>query len=161
MRRYQAAALLIGAALAGCAGGSPIPGEQTADSPPESTTASETTTGTTDTTERTRTSKKSAPPGVPGSPINYDSTVRAAGPTSAQGAILRELAEFCGPDRCGVRVRIVGSGDCATDISPDPVYPGGTITITAKPCETTEETTTEESTEESSSEQSTSDTTGG
>ncbi|WP_229874425.1 hypothetical protein [Amycolatopsis deserti] len=146
------------ATLVGCAGGSPIPGEQTADSPPEVTTTTDTTgtgSGTTaDTTERTRTSKNN-PPGVPGSPINYDSTVRAAGPTSAQGAILRELAEFCGPDRCGVRVRIVGSGECVPDISPDPVYPGGTITITAAPCETTDETTTEES----SSERSTPDTT--
>ncbi|AIJ22258.1 hypothetical protein [Amycolatopsis methanolica] len=157
MRRYYAA-LLIGAALTGCAGGSPIPGEQTGDSPADTaatTTATGETTGTTPTSGHTRTSKNE-PPGVPGSPINYDSTVRAAGPTSAQGAILRELAEFCGPDRCGVRVRIVGSGECVPDISPDPVYPGGTITITAAPCETTDETTTEEST----SEESTSVTTG-
>ncbi|OXM72945.1 MULTISPECIES: hypothetical protein [Amycolatopsis] len=143
MRRYHGA-LLIGAALAGCAGGSPIPGEQPADSPAEITTTAETT-GTAVDPTTTRTSKRE-PPGVPGSPIDYDSTVRAAGPTSAQGAILRQLAQFCGPDRCGVRVRIVGSGDCATDISPDPVYPGGTITITAAPCEATDETTTEEST---------------
>ncbi|UQS23776.1 hypothetical protein L1857_13520 [Amycolatopsis thermalba] len=142
MRSYHGA-LLIGAALAGCAGGSPIPGEQPADSPAEVTTTETAGTGADPTTTRT---SKSEPPGVPGSPIDYDSTLLLAGVAGARAEILATLREECGPGLCGVKVVVSGRGECAASIGPDPVLPGGTITIRAKPCETTEETTAAEST---------------
>lgn len=155
MRRYHGG-LIVGAAcgaLVACAGGSPIPGEQPADSPVETTTRGGTDNPATTTRDRPQTSQtsKREPPGVPGSPIDYDSTVLAAGAKGARNSVLRELEEACGPGRCGVTVVIVGKGDCAARIAPDPVYPGGTVTVTATSCESTEESTPEESTAESSS----------
>ncbi|MDQ0376050.1 hypothetical protein [Amycolatopsis thermophila] len=154
MRRFPSV-LLIGAASAAvvaCGAKSPIPGEAPGDSSVEVTSTATGGTGggpAPGTTGRGTT--KGAAPGVPGSPIDYDSTVRVAGPESAQRAIRNELARICGPGRCGVTVRIVGSGKCVPDISPDPVRPGGTITITAGPCDQTGETGTEGSTSEESS----------
>ena len=152
--------LLIGAACAAtvaCGGGSPIPGEPgQVDSPVEVTTtggetSGATTTGTT--RERTRTSE-SKPPGVPGSPIDYDSTVLPAGARGARNSVLRELEEACGPGRCGVTVVIAGDGECAARIAPDPVSPGGTVTVTATACETTEESTADSSSAEETTESS-------
>jgi hypothetical protein len=78
-------------------------------------------------------------PGVPGSPIEYDSTLLGNIATDVQQSIEGELAGKCGPDRCGVRVEISyrGDGICATKIAPDPVRPQETITIDAGagPCE--------------------------
>lgn len=74
-------------------------------------------------------------PGVPGSPIDYDNTLFLAGPDGAKAGIERELAEKCGPDRCGVTVVIEqrGDGNCVTEISPRPVDPGGTVTVYVGP----------------------------
>lgn len=82
------------------------------------------------------------PPGVPGSPIDYDSTVSGGGyrsPADVRETITGELASTCGPKLCGVTVDIVGEGECTGAIGPDPVDPGGTITIAAKSCEALEE----------------------
>jgi hypothetical protein len=80
-------------------------------------------------------------PGVPGSPIDYDSTILGApGGVSPKGAKanveaeLDELDDKCKTNRCGIKIVINGSGACATSISPDPVYPGQTITIDTGPC---------------------------
>jgi hypothetical protein len=135
---------------AGC-GGSATPGEPTADDVPTYEASSgepAPTTGTQPSPEpydggRT---DNPGPPGVPGSPIDYDSTVRAAGPDSAQDEIESVLASKCGPNRCGVKVVIKGQGDCVPDIFPDPVYPRQTITIVAAPCPTEEPPTSDTTT---------------
>lgn len=77
------------------------------------------------------TTKRTALPGVPGSPIRYDSTLLGASPEVAKSSIEAELAAQCGPDLCGVRVvlRPRGTEGCISEISPMPVDPGGTVTV--------------------------------
>ncbi|WP_414937770.1 hypothetical protein [Amycolatopsis sp. cmx-11-51] len=86
-------------------------------------------------------------PGVPGSPIIYDHTRLGAAPETAKSAIEGDIRKVCGPRLCGVRVIVVGEGECTASITRSPVKPGGTVTIKAKACapEVTEETTTPES----------------
>lgn len=83
------------------------------------------------------------PPGVPGSPIDYDSTLLYAPeitPQGIKGSIEGELERSgCGANRCGVTVEIAGTGKCAVKIEPDPVYPGGTVTIVTGECTPDEE----------------------
>ncbi len=86
----------------------------------------------------------SKPPGVPGSPIIYDHTRLGAAPKTAKSEIEGDIREVCGPKLCGVKVVIVGSGECTASITRPPVKPGGTVTIKAKAC-APEETTTSES----------------
>ncbi|MBB5857270.1 hypothetical protein ACFQ05_30680 [Amycolatopsis umgeniensis] len=86
-------------------------------------------------------------PGVPGSPIIYDHTRLGAAPTIAQSDIRGDIRKACGPSLCGVKVVVVGKGECTASITHSPVKPGGTVTIKAVECkpEVTEETTTSES----------------
>lgn len=86
-------------------------------------------------------------PGVPGSPIIYDHTRLGAAPKTAKSDIEDDIRKVCGPKLCGVKVVIVGSGDCTASITLSPVKPGGRVTVKAKACapEVTEETTTSES----------------
>ncbi|WP_410604636.1 hypothetical protein [Amycolatopsis sp. lyj-90] len=103
----------------------------------------------------------SKPPGVPGSPIIYDHTRLGAAPAIAQSDIQGDIRKACGPGLCGVKVVVVGEGECTASITHSPVKPGGTVTIKAKVCppEVTEETTTSES-PASTSEQPTETTSG-
>ncbi|WP_039921945.1 hypothetical protein [Amycolatopsis decaplanina] len=87
---------------------------------------------------------ESRPPVIPGSPIRYNSDLLNAEPATAKNAIEQNLADLClSPRRCGVSVVIAGKGDCIRAIGPNPVYPGKTITIQTRACET--ETTGESS----------------
>jgi hypothetical protein len=83
------------------------------------------------------------PPGVPGSPIDYDSTLLSAPggitPAGAKTSIEGELESKCEVNRCGVKVVIKGRGACAVAIGPDPVSPGQTITIVTGRCPSVEE----------------------
>ena len=81
------------------------------------------------------------PPGVPGSPIDYDSTLLGAPgitPEGVKGSIEFDLERECGVNRCGVTVKIEGSGNCAVKIGPDPVRPGQTVTVVAGQCSSEE-----------------------
>ncbi|MEU3623084.1 hypothetical protein BS329_32215 [Amycolatopsis coloradensis] len=100
-------------------------------------------------------------PGVPGSPIIYDHTRLGAAPETAKSNIQGDIRKVCGPNLCGVKVVIVGKGDCTASITLSPVKPGGTVTVRAKACapEVTEEATTSES-PASTSEQPTETTSG-
>ncbi|KZB79458.1 hypothetical protein [Amycolatopsis regifaucium] len=93
-----------------------------------------------------RTEDPGPPPGVPGSPIEYDHTRIGAEPKIAKSDIEGDIRKACGPGLCGVKVVITGKGDCTAHITPSPVKPGGRVTVTAAPCKTevTEETTTSE-----------------
>jgi len=75
------------------------------------------------------------PPGVPGSPITYDHTVKQAGPEGARADIVSKISAQCGPDLCGVSVVHAGTGDCVLSITPPPVQPGGTVTLELGDCE--------------------------
>jgi len=90
--------------------------------------------------------KDSPPPGVvPGSPIRYNSDLLGTDPATAKNAIEQNLERLCkSPRRCGVSVVIADeeAGNCIRSIGPNPVYPGKTITVRARACETE---TTEES----------------
>lgn len=100
------------------------------------------------------------PPVVPGSPIKYNSDLLDTDPATAKNAIEQELADLCkSRRRCGVSVVIAGKGDCIRSIGPNPVYPGKTITIRARACET--ETTEQSSTPPKSESEKPSETTSG
>ncbi|WP_328616722.1 hypothetical protein OHS18_09715 [Amycolatopsis sp. NBC_00355] len=81
----------------------------------------------------TKPSDDGGAPGVPGSPIDYDSTLALASPAAAKESILDEVGRLC-DGGCGIEVVIRGSGECSPEIGPDPVARGGTITIVAGPC---------------------------
>ncbi|MFC3455283.1 hypothetical protein [Amycolatopsis speibonae] len=90
------------------------------------------------------------PPVVPGSPIKYNSDLLGTDPDTAEKAIGQNLEDLCkSPRRCGVSIVTAGKGHCIRSIGPNPVYPGKTITIQARLCETE---TTEESQSPSKSE---------
>ncbi|MEV7549006.1 hypothetical protein AB0N89_05210 [Amycolatopsis sp. NPDC089917] len=94
-------------------------------------------------TDRGGQTEEPRPPVVPGSPIKYNSDLLGTDPDTAQSAIQQNLDDLCGtPRRCGVSVVIKGKGHCVRSIGPNPVYPGKTITVQARLCETE---TTEES----------------
>ena len=124
------------AVLAGCDSGSPATPPATADGSDGGGSG-----GTGDSGDSGGSGGEPAPteetelPGVPGSPIDYDNTLFLAGPDGAKAGIERELADKCGPDRCGVTVVIEqrGDGNCVTEISPRPVDPGGTVTVYVGP----------------------------
>jgi hypothetical protein len=125
--------------LAGC-GDSSVPGDPTGEDVPtsEAPEAPATTNGPRPKPDDSPPDNGS--PGVPGSPIDYDSTVRGDGPENAKALIESELATKCkNKSRCGIKVVIKGRGKCIPSVSPDPVRPGQTITIVAEPCPTTEE----------------------
>lgn len=133
--------------LVGC-GGSSTPGEPSAGDVPTSEVPSlpaPTTRGQQPAPETSGGGAAENPdqPGVPGSPIDYDSTLLEAPggitPDGVKGSIQRELENKCEVNRCGVKVVIKGRGACAVAIGPDPVYPGQTITIDTGPCRPIEE----------------------
>ncbi|AIG77691.1 Conserved putative secreted protein [Amycolatopsis japonica] len=105
--------------------------------------------------------KDSPPPGVvPGSPIRYNSDLLGTDPATAKDAIEQNLERLCKSSRrCGVSVVVVGEGNCIRSIGPNPVYPGKTITIRARACET--ETTEESSAPPKSESSQPTETTGG
>jgi hypothetical protein len=74
-------------------------------------------------------------PGVPGSPIDYDHTVKQAGPQGAKDDIESKIRAQCGPDLCGVNVVYAGKGPCVLSITPPPVHSGGTVTLKLGDCE--------------------------
>lgn len=143
MRWLCSSAVVIAILAAGC-GESVVPGEPAGD---ESTTSAESSeapaSATTDQPPSAtpavtggKKQQKPAPPGVPGSPIAYDSiTISGGSPKEAKRAIEKELAgnDECKPNSCGIKVVIKGNldGDCIESISPNPVYPKKTITIVA------------------------------
>ncbi|MFE9749895.1 hypothetical protein ACFYOT_33700 [Saccharothrix saharensis] len=102
------------------------------------------------------------PPGVPGSPINYDTTqLIGVGAEETKASIEERIRgnRGCDRDLCGVTVLVVprAGGNCVSEISPGAppgggpasVQPGGTVRIyRGTPCfgETTEDTTSPEET---------------
>jgi hypothetical protein len=86
---------------------------------------------------------------VPGGPVDYDSTLVGLIAVEARASVRGQLEDLCGADGCGVEVVLEGTGECTRSIGPDPVPRGGTVTVTARPCnepETTDEETTGETT---------------
>ncbi|GAA4419227.1 hypothetical protein GCM10023148_18300 [Actinokineospora soli] len=151
-------ALFAGLALAAAVGcGSPATVDGTArggDRVDSTGTTEETTDRETDgetteeTTERTR-------PGVPGGPIRYDSTIGGAVRTIAYVTeyIESQLDEACASNpvpRCGVTIEPDGDGACVGVVTPNPVMPGGRITLSTEPCPDITEETTDEPTGEPS-----------
>ena len=85
-------------------------------------------------------------PGVPGSPIDYDSTIGGGARTIAYvtSYIEGQLDEKCATSpvrRCGITIVPLGDEDCVGEVRPNPVTPGETIELITEPCpeETTEE----------------------
>lgn len=68
---------------------------------------------------------------MPGSPIRYDPSRLAQGPEEKKRTIEDQLREQCGPSRCHIEVvtKLRGSTGCISEISPNPVDRGGTVTI--------------------------------
>lgn len=139
MRWLCSSAVVIAILAAGC-GESTAPGEPTGDEITTSAESSEAPASTTTdqppppVTGGGKKQQKPATPGVPGSPIAYDSTTISGGsPKKAKAAIEKELAgnDKCKPNSCGIKVVIKGNGGCIESISPNPVYRNKTITIVA------------------------------
>lgn len=145
MRSMRIGAVLVAACVAvvGC-------GSSTPEEPPASDNSAIQVTGPTPAKEgqQITSEKGNGPevepdlPGVPGSPIDYDSTLLYAPeitPKTVKESIEIELESKCEVDRCGVKVVVEGSGNCAVAIGPDPVFPGKTITVVAGQCASNEE----------------------
>ncbi|OXM49452.1 hypothetical protein [Amycolatopsis alba] len=148
MKRLFSAVAAIAALgfAAGCGGASP----------PRDTAPADLTTDSTVTTETAPTASSGAattdgpapgptgghteeprPPIVPGSPIKYNSDLLGTDPDTAERAIGQNLEDLCkSARRCGVSIVTTGKGHCIRSIGPNPVRPGGTITIQARLCET-------------------------
>ncbi|RSN34968.1 hypothetical protein DMC61_05925 [Amycolatopsis sp. WAC 04169] len=158
-RLFSAAMAIVALGFAAACGGTSTPRDT---APGDLTTDSGITTETAPTASSEATpTKDSPPPGlVPGSPIRYNSDLLGTDPETAKGAIEQNLERLCKSSRrCGVTVEVVGEGACIRSIGPNPVYPGKTIKIRAKACETG---TTEESSAPPKSESTPpSETTGG
>lgn len=145
MKSASTGAVLVAVCVAvvGC-------GSSTPEEPPASDISATQVTGPTPVTEGQQDTPKKGggpkenpdPPGVPGSPIDYDSTLLYAPeitPKTVKESIEGELESKCGMDRCRVKVVVEGSGNCAVAIGPDPVFPDKTITVVAGQCASNEE----------------------
>jgi hypothetical protein len=146
-----AVAMAVCMTVVGC-GESTTPGTPTGLSTPTSPTpgtptglgapTSEPSSGQPASTTRRRpqpSSKPDSTPGVPGSPIAYDSTIGGQPRTIdfVKGYIESQLEEACKGNkekRCGIKVVPQGQEDCVGDVYPNPVRPGETITMVTEPC---------------------------
>jgi hypothetical protein len=135
---------MIAILAAGC-GESVVPGEPEGDEITTSVESSEaTTSATTDQPPSTTPAvtgggkKQQQKPGVPGSPITYDSSRTGLTPVDAQKDVEDQLAAKpgCEKNRCGIKVVIVGGKDCRiASISPNPVHRNKTVTILTQKCD--------------------------